>query len=57
VQSTLDEFTDNLTKNYPLGIHADSVQVTTTGVVSHFSTQNASIPTGDNGQDPCFSNI
>ena len=57
VQSTLDEFTSNLTKNIPLGIHADSVQVTSTGVVSHFSTQNANIPTGDNGQDPCFANI
>ncbi len=56
VQSTLDEFTSNLTKNYPLGIHADSVQVTDTGVTSHFSTQNASIPTG-NDNDPCFANI
>jgi hypothetical protein len=56
VQSTLDDFTSNLTKNYPLGIHADSVQVTDTGVVSHFSTQNASIPTG-NDNDPCFANI
>lgn len=56
VQSTLDDFTSNLTKNYPLGIHADSVQVTDTGVVSHFSTQNASIPT-DNDNDPCFANI
>lgn len=57
VQSTLDEFTSNLTQNYPLGIHADSVQVTSTGVTSHFSTQNASIPTGNSGQDPCFANI
>ena len=56
VQSTLDDFTSNLTDNYPLGIHADSVQVTDTGVVSHFSTQNASIPTGNNN-DPCFANI
>ena len=56
VQSTLDDFTSNLTKNYPLGIHADSVQVTSDGVVSHFSTQNASIPTGDNN-DPCFAHI
>ncbi|MGB8387067.1 DUF2993 domain-containing protein [Mycobacterium sp.] len=56
VQSTLDDFTSNLTKNYPLGIHADSVQVTSDGVVSHFSTQNASIPTGNNN-DPCFANI
>jgi len=57
VQSTLDNFTANLTKNYPLGIHADSVQVTDTGVVSHFSTQNAAIPTGGGGQDPCFANL
>jgi LmeA-like phospholipid-binding len=57
VQSTLDEFTSNLTKNYPLGIHADSVEVTSTGVTSHFSTQNANIPTGNDGQDPCFANV
>jgi hypothetical protein len=56
VQSTLDGFTANLTKNYPLGIHADSVQVTSTGVQSHFSTQNASIPNGDT-TDPCFANL
>jgi len=56
VQSTLDDFLSNLTKNYPLGIHADSVQVTDTGVTSHFSTQNASIP-NDNTNDPCFANL
>ncbi|KKC05638.1 DUF2993 domain-containing protein, partial [Mycobacterium nebraskense] len=56
VQSTLDDFTSNFTKNYPLGIHADSVQVTSSGVTSHFSTQNASIPTGNNN-DPCFANL
>jgi hypothetical protein len=56
VQSTLDDFTANLTKNYPLGIHANSVQVTSTGVQSHFSTQNASIP-ADNTSDPCFANL
>jgi hypothetical protein len=55
VQSTLDDFTSNLTKNYPLGIHADSVEVTDTGVVAHFSTQNATIP-ADNSH-PCFANI
>ena len=55
VQSTLNEFTSNLTKNYPLGIHADNVQVTQTGVVSHFSTRNATIPSG--GQNPCFANL
>jgi LmeA-like phospholipid-binding len=56
VQSTLDDFTSNLTKNYPLGIHADSVQVTDSGVTSHFSTQNATIPNGNNN-DPCFANL
>lgn len=56
VQSTLDDFTSNFTKNYPLGIHADSVQVTNDGVTSHFSTRNASIPTGNNN-DPCFANL
>lgn len=56
VQSTLDDFTAQFTKNYPLGIHADSVQVTDTGVTAHFSTQNASIP-NDNTTDPCFANL
>ncbi len=55
VQSTLDDYTSNLTKNFPLGIHADSVQVTSDGVTSHFSTQNASIPAGNN--DPCFAHL
>ncbi|GLE52893.1 hypothetical protein ATCCBAA256_24530 [Mycobacterium montefiorense] len=55
VQSTLDAYTANLTGNYPLGIHADRVQVTSTGVTSHFSTQNATIPTGST--NPCFANI
>jgi hypothetical protein len=32
------------------------VQVTDTGVTSHFSTQNASIPNG-NDNDPCFANL
>jgi LmeA-like phospholipid-binding len=56
VQSTLDQFISDMTKNFPLGIHADSVQVTDTGVVSHFSTRNASIPT-PSAHDPCFANI
>ncbi len=56
VQSTLDDYTSGFSKNYPMGIHADSVQVTSTGVTSHFSTQNASIPTG-NDNDPCFANL
>jgi hypothetical protein len=54
-QSALDTFTSGLTKNYPLGIHADSVQVTNDGVVAHFSTRNASIPAGNT--DPCFAHV
>jgi hypothetical protein len=55
VQPALDAFTDQLTKNYPLGIKVDSVQVTDSGVVSQFSTKNASIPKGQ--QDPCFARL
>lgn len=55
VQPALDAFTSQLTKNYPMGIHADSVQVTDSGVASQFSTQNASIPKGQ--QDPCFTGL
>jgi len=55
VQPALDAFTLQLTKNYPMGIKADSVQVTDTGVVSHFSTQNASIP--KSSDDPCFAGL
>src|SRR5262249_14801034 len=35
VQSALDAFTTQLTENYPLGIHADSVQITDDGVTAH----------------------
>ncbi len=55
VQPALDAFSGELTKNYPLGIHADSIEVTDTGVISKFSTQNASMPAG--GQDPCFAGL
>ncbi len=41
---------------YPLGIHADSVSVTDTGVVGKFSSQNASIP-NDESADACFSQL
>lgn len=52
VQPALDAFTSQLTTNYPMGIKADSVEVTDDGVVSRFSTRNAEIPKGQ--QDPCF---
>lgn len=55
IQPALDAFSGELTKNYPLGVKADSIQVTDTGIVSKFSSRNASIPAG--GQDPCFANL
>ncbi len=55
IQPALDEFTSKLTKKYPLGIHADSVQVTDGGVVAHFSTRDATIPS--HSQDPCFAHL
>jgi LmeA-like phospholipid-binding len=54
-QAALDTFTSSLTKEYPLGIHADSVQVTNDGVVAHFSTRDASIPAAQT--DPCFAHV
>jgi hypothetical protein len=55
VQPALDAFTSKLTQNYPLDIKADSVQVTDSGVVSQFSTQNATMP--KQTDDPCFSGL
>jgi hypothetical protein len=55
VQPALDAFTSGLTKNYPMGITADSVQVTDSGVQSHFAAQNAEIPKGE--QDACFQGL
>ncbi|HZU45637.1 MAG TPA: DUF2993 domain-containing protein [Mycobacterium sp.] len=54
-QAALDTFASSLTNDYPLGIHADSVQVTNDGVAAHFSTRNASIPPGES--DPCFAKL
>lgn len=58
VQPALDAFIAQMTENYPLGIHADSVEVTDDGVVAKFSTRNASMPggTGQNA-DPCFAGL
>lgn len=52
IQPILDSATDKLTKDYPMGIKADSVTVTKDGVQSVFSTRNASIPKAN--EDPCF---
>ena len=49
VQSALDAFTTHLTENYPLDIHADSVQITDGGVTAHYSTRDMSIPQGNQG--------
>ena len=55
VQTALNDLTKKLNDNYPLGIHADSVGVTDTGVVGKFSSQNASIPKEDS--NPCFARL
>jgi hypothetical protein len=55
VQTALNELTKKLNDNYPLGIHADSVEVTDAGVVGKFSSQNASIPKAD--ANPCFARL
>jgi hypothetical protein len=55
VQSALNDLTKKLNDNYPLGIHADSVEVTDTGVVGKFSSQDASIPKED--ANPCFARL
>jgi hypothetical protein len=55
VQTALNELTKKLNDNYPLGIQADSVAVTDTGVVGKFSSQNASIPKED--ANPCFARL
>lgn len=55
LQPQLDRFAAELTKRYPLGLHADSIEVTDTGVVARFSTHNAPIPLADD--DPCFGHL
>ncbi|WP_449560970.1 LmeA family phospholipid-binding protein [Mycolicibacterium mageritense] len=55
VQPILDTFSKQLTDNYPMGIHADSVQVTDTGVIAKYSTQNATMPKA--AEDPCFAKL
>jgi hypothetical protein len=55
VQPALDAFMTTLTKNLPMGIHADSVAVTDDGVSAKFITRDATIPNGQ--QDPCFAGV
>jgi hypothetical protein len=55
VQPALDAFMTTLTKNLPMGIHADSVAVTEDGVSAKFITRDATIP--NDQQDPCFAGV
>ncbi len=55
VQPALDAFTQALTANLPMGIHAESVAVTDSGVQARFATRDATIPNGQ--QDPCFAGV
>ena len=55
VQPALDAFTGTLTDNLPMGIRADSVEVTDSGIAARFITRDATIPNGQ--QDPCFAGI
>jgi LmeA-like phospholipid-binding len=57
VQKNLDGLTSKATQNYPLGIHADSIKVTDSGIQAAFSTSNATIPSGGGSQDPCLANL
>lgn len=58
VQQHLDDLTSKATKNYPFGVHADSIKVTSSGVEATFSSTNATIPaSGSQGQDPCLANL
>ncbi|OBK75088.1 hypothetical protein A5650_18565 [Mycobacterium sp. 1164985.4] len=55
VQTALNDLTKKLNDNYPLGIHADSVEVTDSGVVGEFSSRDAAIPKED--ANPCFARL
>lgn len=58
-QNALDQLTSKATQNYPLGIHADGVKVTDSGVQARFSTRNARIPTSSSQttSNSCFSGL
>lgn len=56
IQEELDSFTDDLNKNYPLDIKADSIEVTEAGIVAKFSTQNATI-SNDGNSNECLADL
>lgn len=55
VQTALNDLTTQLNDNYPLGIKADSIEVTDDGVVGKFSSTDATIPDGES--DSCFADL
>jgi hypothetical protein len=55
-QKYLDQLMAKATRNYPLGLHADSIKVTDSGVEATFSSTNATIPAGGS-QDPCLADL
>lgn len=55
VQPALDAFTSTLVANLPMGIHAESVEVTDSGVQLRYVARDATIPNGR--LDPCFAGI
>lgn len=55
-QKYIDDLMAKATRNYPLGLHADSIKVTDSGVEAAFSSSNATIPAGGN-QDPCLADL
>ncbi len=55
-QKYLDDLMTKATRNYPLGLHADSIKVTDSGVEATFSSTNATIPAGGS-QDPCLADL
>jgi hypothetical protein len=55
VQPALDAFTSTLVTNLPMGIHAESVQVTDSGIALKYVTSDATIPNGKT--DPCFAGV
>jgi hypothetical protein len=55
LQPPLDAVTSTLTRSLPSAIHADSVQLTDTGVTARFSARHANIPVMQ--ADPCFAGL
>lgn len=55
IQPALDAFAQQITRNYPMGIRADSIQVTDKGIRAKFSTTNATMPPAS--ENRCFTGL